>query len=482
MQIVNLKTTIAALALGVALTIPAAGSAHPSMYLIVGKIANKAETQTLTVDATGGTYKPSENAKTIPWNAPSWRVQDALGADPAIGPNAVNGQANVLVTGSPGGPYSIRFQGSLATTDFAPLVPNSAGLSGGTATASIATVINGTATNTTYAGDPTGATLQDTPQQAVIVNDGNVTMWTEANGLTDHGWLNLKFAPGGFRASMTGLQWLNYVNIQSGIQTHATCQNVPVLNTDANAQAVQEFFGSNMQGDPFWNYVPWQKTSVPGGIGGDADPAKWINVVKTATNGLMGAPAGGVDLNTLNTVAEFRSACEAMAGVYVPADTQGGTQASAQIAAAVTAATTPLNAQITTLTDQVNALTAEKAQLETDLEQAENERDALLNRPLDVVLSSSKSKGKVVVMVTGPFSASTSLKLQISEADRKKLKLPSRTIATATRGFGSKGAAIATLTPGSKAAKAIAKRAVATKITVLATSGVLTDSAKGSIS
>ncbi len=134
-----------------------------------------------------------------------------------------------------------------------------------------------------------------------------------------------------------------------------------------------------------------------------------------------------------------------------------------------------MNAQITTLT-------AEKAQLEADLEQAENERDALLNRPLDVVLSSSKSKGKVVVMVTGPFNASTVLKLQISEADRKKLKLPSRTIAAVTRGFGSKGAAIATLTPGSKAAKAIAKRSVATKFTVLATSGVLTDSVKGSIS
>ena len=377
----------------------------------------------------------------------------------------------------------------MADINVAQLAPVSTGLTGGTSTASVTTVTDGSCANTTYTTDSTGATLQNTPQQAVIANDGNVTMWTEANGLTDHGWLNLKFAPGGFRAPMTGLEWLNYVNIQSGIQTHATCQNVPALNTDANAQAVQEFFGTNMQGDPFWNYVPWQKTSVPGGIGGDADPAKWINVVKTATNGVMGAPAGGVDLNTLNTVADFRAACEAMAGVYVPADTQGGTQASAQIAAAVTAATTPLNAQIATLTGQVNTLTgqvdtltAEKAQLEADLEQAENERDALLNRPLDVVLSSSKSKGKVVVMVSGPFSASTSLKLQISEADRKKLKLPSRTIASATRGFGSKGAAIATLTPGSKAAKAIAKRAVATKITVLATSGVLTDSAKGSIS
>ncbi len=231
MKIVNLKTTIAALAV-LALTIPAAGSAHPSLYLITGKIANKAEVQTLTVDATGGTYKPSAGAKTIPWNAPSWQVQDALGFDGAIGRNAVNGQANVLVTGLPGGPYTLRFQGSLATTNVAPLAPSSTGLTGGTATASITPVIDGSATNTTYATDPTGATLQDTPQQALIVNDGYATLWTESNGLSDHGWLNLKFMPGGFRAPMTGLQWITYTNVQTGIQTHATCQNVPALNTD----------------------------------------------------------------------------------------------------------------------------------------------------------------------------------------------------------------------------------------------------------
>ena len=142
MKIVNLKTTIAALALGVALTIPAAGSAHPSMYLIVGKIANKAETQTLTVDATGGTYKPSANAKTIPWNAPSWQVQDALGAD-GIGRNATTSQANVLVTGNPGGPYTIRFQGSLATTNVAPLAPVSTGLTGRHGDGIVTTVTDG---------------------------------------------------------------------------------------------------------------------------------------------------------------------------------------------------------------------------------------------------------------------------------------------------------------------------------------------------
>ena len=119
---------------------------------------------------------------------------------------------------------------------------------------------------------------------------------------------------------------------------------------------------------------------------------KWIAVVQTAV---------GVNLNNLGTVAEFRAACEGLnggQGVYVPADTQGGTQASAQISAAVTAATTPLNSQIASLniqvsdlTTEVSTLTAQKAQLELDLEQAENERDALLNRPLNVTLAAGCS-------------------------------------------------------------------------------------------
>ncbi len=135
---------------------------------------------------------------------------------------------------------------------------------------------------------------------------------------------------------MTGDQWLNYPQVQTGIQTHATCQNVAAINTDLNARTVQENFGNASGiGDPFWNYVPFQKTAVPGGVGGDADPAKWITVVKTSTNGLPGAPAGGVDLATINDAAAARTACEALGGVYVPADTQGGSQASAQISDAV---------------------------------------------------------------------------------------------------------------------------------------------------
>jgi hypothetical protein len=486
MKFVNTKI-VAALAV-VALVLPLTAAAHPSMYLITGKIANKAELQTLTVNATGGTYKPSAGAKTIPWNAPSWQVQDALGADGAIGRNATTGQANVLVTGDPGGPYTLRYQGSLATTNVAEPVPNSTGLTGGTSTASITTVQNGSSTNTTYTTDPTGATLMDTPPQAVLTNDGYPTMWTEANGLTDHGWLNLKFAPGSWRAPMTGLEWLTFSGTQTGFQTHATCQNVSALNTNANILAVQGFFGQNMVGDPFWNYIPWQKTKVP--VGGDDDPQKWIDVVKTATDGLMGAPAGGVDLSTYSTVAEFRTACENIGGVYVPADTQGGNVASAAIADAVA----PLNAQITTLNGQVTTLTAEKADLQTqldnvtaqrdaleqDLADSEAARQALINRPLNVVLQSKKQSGKVVVLVTGPLGQQTTVQLRFTAAAAKKLKVAALT-ASVTRQFGQTGAVLVTLTPTKAALRALARQGGAVGITVRATSNALQKTVSGSI-
>ena len=53
---------------------------------------------------------------------------------------------------------------------------------------------------------------------------------------------------------MTESQWLNWPMAQTGIQSHATCQGVVALNTEANILEVQ----SN-ETDPFWNYVPFQR-------------------------------------------------------------------------------------------------------------------------------------------------------------------------------------------------------------------------------
>ncbi len=167
--------------------------------------------------------------------------------------------------------------------------------------------------------------------------------------------------PGAYRAPMTEPQWLNWEMAQTGIQSHATCQNVPALNTEANILAVQ-----TNDTDPFWNYVPWQKTSARLGD----EPEQWIPVVQAAT---------GVDLEALNTVAEFRAACEGEGGVYVPADNP-----AFPANGAVTDAVAPLNAMIAQLT----------------------------NRPLRVQLQAKRNTDKVVVMVTGPLNQPTTVTLR----------------------------------------------------------------------
>ena len=191
---------LAGLAALLALTLTALASAHPSLYNVVGKVAKSPEIQTLTVDATGGTYKPSAGARTIPYNAPAWQVQDALGADAAVGRNATTGQALVLVTGNPGGPYTIRYQGTKATTDQALIVPNSTGLTGGTADGLRDHDCRGRparhhATRTMRPAHP----FRTTSSAPSIPNDGYVMAFIESNGLATDGWLNLRFMPGGYR-------------------------------------------------------------------------------------------------------------------------------------------------------------------------------------------------------------------------------------------------------------------------------------------
>ena len=294
--------------------------------------------------------------------------------------------------------------------------------------------------------------LPNDVNRAAIANDGYAMTFTESNGLATNGWLNLRFMPAGYRrpaapgVPMTESEWLNWPRAQTGIQSHATCQNVPTLNTEANVLAVQ----SN-DTDPFWNYVPWQKTSS--GLGDHPD--EWTDVVLAAV---------GVDLNALTDVASFRAACEALnagSGVYVPADTPAN-----PATAAVADAVAPLNAMITQLT--------------ADLAEAEDTIDTLTNRPLRIQLQSNRNTDKVVAMVTGPLNGSTTVTLRLGSALANQLNLPV-VIATKTMGFGARGAALVTLTPGTRAANAIRNRGGYVNVTVRATSGASTESVNGSL-
>jgi hypothetical protein len=458
-----------------ALAAPAVAGAHPGIYQVTAKVAKTAARQTLTIDATGGTFKPSAGASAVAFNATAAQVQSALQADPAIGFD------NIAVTGSAGGPYALTFIGTKAGVAVAQLVPDASGLTGGASTAT-ASVNDPGGTAVTYASDPTGATMADQVQY-IVSSDGYILGFTETNGVAGGGVMNLKKLPTAYRASMTSAQKLAYPAAQTGIQLHATCSGVAALSDPANILAFD--LAGRTDGDPFYDYLPWQSTSA--GFGDD--PSHWIGAVKTATNGLPGAPAGGVDLSTLSTVADFTNTCTALGGTYHPADTSSKV-ATAAIADAVTAAVAPLNTQIgafgmqvSSLTSQISALTTDKAtltaantQLTTDNATPAAANKALqagtsVHRALALTLASSHVAKQSNAMVTGTAGQVTTIREQVSAAVASALHLKSRTIATATKKLSDQGALLVTLSIAKSTTKALTKKQGSIPITVTAVSG-----------
>src|SRR4051812_11446471 len=101
-------TRLAGLTAAMALTMTAAAQAHPGVYSVDAKIAKTFARQTLSVDATGGTFKPSAGATAVSVGATAADVEAALRADPAIGYD------NIDVSGGAGGPYTLSWTGTLA--------------------------------------------------------------------------------------------------------------------------------------------------------------------------------------------------------------------------------------------------------------------------------------------------------------------------------------------------------------------------------
>jgi len=204
-----------------------------------------------------------------------------------------------------------------------------------------------------------GACLTTTQTQYAVANDGYAMGFKEDNGISgetaEHtgGLLNFKMMPSTYRAGMTAEQKRTYAPAQTGVQPHATCSHVPALASGPNILAWQQ----RSDNDPFYNYIPWQKTTA--GLGDD--PAKWIPVVKEAT---------GVDLSALSTEAEFKAACEALnggTGVYHKADTSSNI-VSAQTAAAAKEAVAPFEAQVATLSGEKTTLLGENSNLQAQID------------------------------------------------------------------------------------------------------------------
>lgn len=120
------------------------------------------EVQTVTVDATGGTFTITYSGQTTAANAfdiAAATLQTNLEALSNLVPG------DVTVTGGPGAagggtPYTLTFGGSLADTNVAAVTTNAGSLTGGAGTATVATVTG---------GGPPGTAVTPTFQGSVVL-------------------------------------------------------------------------------------------------------------------------------------------------------------------------------------------------------------------------------------------------------------------------------------------------------------------------
>lgn len=273
------------------------------------------------------------------------------------------------------------------------------------------------------AGSPSGASLADDAPQYMLAQHGYTRVLKETNGLTSHGILDYKYLPSAWRTFAGRTKTEVLAQGDTGAQPHATCQGLAQLDESA----ILAWQGT----DPFYNYVPWQKTAV--GLDDAAEVAAWVGVVKTRT---------GVDLAALADDAAAKTACEGLGGTYYAADatqTAGSSLASADIAAVAD----PLKLQISSLTDL-----AEQRRVAIAAEQARAAAITAANAaPLKVSIVSTDLSAAAIVKsgltlkVTGVAGDPVAVAVKVSAARAKKLRLPSRTIGTLTQRLDASGAA-----------------------------------------
>lgn len=324
----------------------------------------------------------------------------------------------------------------------------------------------------TYATDPTGAALTNTQVRYALSLDGYAVGFSEDNGVTGGGVLDYSALPAEYRAPATAAEKVVYPGAQTGLQAHATCSGVASLSSAATIASWQA-------NDPSYAYVPWQKTAA--GLGDD--PARWIAVARSAT---------GVDLAA---APDLRVACTGLGGTWHAADTS-----SAIAGALVAAAIAPLEAQIAALRRSEDTLrrakeasdrataTARTAQAAArDAQKAAEEAyQALFTRPIDLSLATRRfSVSDGVALVTGSATDPVSITVEVTRAQRRALRLPSRVLVEANAVIGPDGAVLVRLLPDRATARrlsrALARQRRGLAVSVLAVSGGNDDAIKATL-
>jgi hypothetical protein len=317
-----------------------------------------------------------------------------------------------------------------------------------------------------------------------VTNHGYTTILRETNGVTvdaHRGVMSYALLPADRRTVLSGTEELA---TSTGAQAHATC-DVAALNAESAVLAWQD------PDDPFYNYVPFQKATA----GLDDTPADWIGVVRDRT---------GVDLTQVSddpaqAATQLETLCESPAptgagGTFVRADETQNTVA-ALASGSVEHATEPLQAKITqleTFTGQLQEqrATAERAtavaqaqagqvgplQQENQSLKAEVERMRLEATPLRITPLGKRSATQLAasgmsVRVTGPAGKRVTVRLLVSQAGAKALRLKSRVLGKKTATIGADATALVRITLGARAKAAIRRANRAMKVSLQAVSG-----------
>lgn len=281
----------------------------------------------------------------------------------------------------------------------------------------------------------TGGALSDDSLRYLVTQHGYPAVFTESNSVTTGGVLNFARLPSGWRtANPTRSGWLTQGN--TNLQVHATCQNVTALQNTTNILAWQ---GS----DPFYNYIPFQPTSV--GLDDEDERDDWIRVVKDTT---------GVDLATLATEAQLTAACQGLGGTFKASDTYR-TRPEGVASAVVADKTAPLNARIAELQAEVAGKVSDLARKTADHMAAVLRMDAFTVKfASDDLSRAAVARDGIRVVVSGPRGETARVDVRVTEGAAKRLGLP-RDVGFAIGTPGTDGTVTLTVRPGKGALRAI---------------------------
>ncbi len=290
-----------------------------------------------------------------------------------------------------------------------------------------------------------------TQTRYVFTNHGNTVLLRESNGKTTGGAISYSHRPAGLAAASDYDVLSNPPQgPATGAQVHATC-DVPALTTPA-------VIGSWQGTDPFYAYVPFQRTAA----GFDDKPSTWLGIVKTAT---------GVDLEVVaDTDAAREAACEALPGAsassYAPSDATQSTKAAWALGP-VEEAVVPLEAHVSSLTSDLATKTTEVANAKGALSSATTEIAALkaaltrlkLTFPATAPSLDALAKDGLALKLAGPASQTVNVRLLVPADKLKKLRLKSRIVGTQKVALAADGTASFTLKATSAAGAALKRYA-----------------------